>query len=130
MLEDNAFNLIVGTSDAISLVHRFVDHFIGHHDDDKFCAVAVVGRDGKVLASACMRGCPDNLLHLATTQARSAIKGLEVRCIDKMNGKGPIRGHFGSVALLDRRLYVGFYVRLMTADVAAEIIKGIALQRD
>ena len=130
MTTDTAFDHIIKTSDAVSLSHRFVDHFIGRHNDEKFCAVSVVGRDGKILSQAAMSGCSDHLLHLATLQAKQAVNGVEVRCIDKMDGKGPIKGHFGSVAFAKKGLYVGFYVRRMNADDAADILNKIVLQSD
>jgi hypothetical protein len=128
--ENTTFDLIVRTSNAISLVHRFVDYFISRHDDGKFCAVVVVGKDGKILASAGMSGCSDHLFHLAALQAKQAIKDIEVRYVDRMNGKGPIKGHFGSVSFAKKGLYVGFYVRRMNADDAADIIKRAVLQQD
>ncbi len=130
MTEETTFDSIIKTSNAISLVHYFVDHFIGKYDEEKFRAISVIGYDGKVLAQAAASGCSDHLLHIANVQAKQAIRGTEVRCVDRSNGNGPIKGHFGSVALKGKKMYVGFYVRNMTADDAAEIIQQVSLKSD
>lgn len=110
---------------AAALVRRFVDSFTLKREREKLCAVVVVGRDGKVLAQDVLPSCSQRLVHIALVQAKEAARDLEVRCTDRIRGKGLVRGHFGGV-VLPTGFYVGFYVRHMSADSAALALRQLA----
>ena len=128
--EEIAFKNILKTSDAVSLVHHLVDFFIGQHEEENFCAVVIVGRDEKILAQAVAPDCSEHNAHIALVQARAAVRGVDVLGIDRVNGKGQIRGHFGGATLVEKGFFVGFYIRHMTAKRFVEIIKEVSLKID
>ena len=128
--EEIAFKNILKTSGAISLVHHLVDYFIGQYEEKNFCSVVIVGRDEKILAQAIAPDCSEHNAHIALVQARTAVRGVDVSGVDRVNGKGQIRGHFGGVTLADKGFFVGFYIRHMTARRFVEIVKEVSLKID